>query len=84
MKPGHRVKTSSFNTIAKNYKPQENKILKDKIESSDTLKQTFDEKIENIAIEKQIKLDFENEKEPEKLSVNKHLEKYEEHMIINQ
>ena len=78
LKPGHTVKTSSFNTIANSNKTQENKILKDKLESSDTMKQTFDEKIKNIPIETEIKLEFENEIEPEKLSVNKNLEKYKE------
>ena len=78
LKPWHTVKTSSFNTIANNYRTQENKILKDKLESSDTIKESFDKEIEIILIETQIKLELENEAEPEKLSVNKNLEEYKE------
>ena len=58
LKPGHTVKTNFFNTITNNYKTRENAILKDKLESSDTMKQVFDEEIENIAIETQIKLEL--------------------------
>ena len=45
------------------------------------MKQTFGKKIENISIEAQTKLEFENEIEPEKLSV-KEIQKNTKKQIV--